>query len=130
MRNVVELNRHFTVAAEQLTKPSGQSLARWLVLGEVRDEPATVAAVAARLKLARQSVQRVADVLAQAGLCAYEDNPHHRRAKLLRLLPAGREALAEIDARQREWADGLSARVGEDALRAANAALATVLARL
>src|SRR3982751_5517025 len=45
----------------------------------------TVARVARLLGLARQSVQRVADLLAREGLTSYEDNPDHLRAKLIRL---------------------------------------------
>lgn len=33
--------------------------------------------------ITRQSVQRVADVLVEAGLAEYRPNPAHRRAKLL-----------------------------------------------
>ncbi|HEX8769450.1 MAG TPA: helix-turn-helix domain-containing protein, partial [Acidimicrobiales bacterium] len=82
---VVELTRYFTAAAEQLAKPAGQTLARWLVLAACKDAPATVADVARELRLARQSVQRVADVLEREALCVYQDNPRHRRAKLLAL---------------------------------------------
>jgi DNA-binding MarR family transcriptional regulator len=35
----------------------------------------------------------MADVLVRDGFAAYEDNPVHRRARLLRLTPAGRDAL-------------------------------------
>ena len=40
--------------------------------------------------LARQSVQRVADVLVEERFCSYEENPGHRRAQLLRITPRGR----------------------------------------
>ena len=73
-----------------------------------------------RLRLARQSVQRVADVLADDGLVAYEDNPRHRRAKLARLTPEGNRLLARIDAGQRAWANRHGAEVGRpDAEQAA-----------
>ncbi|HEX8051361.1 MAG TPA: MarR family transcriptional regulator [Thermoleophilaceae bacterium] len=124
---VVELNRRLTAAAETLTRPAGQTLARWLVLAECRDEPATVADIARRLKLARQSVQRVADLLVDDGLCAYRDNPRHRRAKLLALTARGRATLGRIEAAQRDWADEVGGRVGERELRAAQKSLAAVL---
>jgi DNA-binding MarR family transcriptional regulator len=124
---IIRLNRRFTAAAETLTRPAGQTLARWLVLGECKESPATVSDIARRLYLARQSVQRVADVLEHDGLCAYRDNPRHRRAKLLELTPAGRSALARIEAAQREWSDALGARIGERVLRQAHAALEPVV---
>jgi DNA-binding MarR family transcriptional regulator len=124
---VIELTRHFTVAGERLAEPVGQTLARWLVLAECKDAPATVAEIARRLRLARQSVQRVADVLAGQGLCSYKDNPRHRRAKLLALTPKGRKTLARIEDAQREWSNALGERIGEGTLRAAGLALAPVL---
>jgi DNA-binding MarR family transcriptional regulator len=124
---IIRLNRHFTTAAEALTKPAGQTLARWLVLKECGDSPATVSDIARRLHLARQSVQRLADVLDRDGLCAYRDNPRHRRAKLLELTPAGRRALTQIQAAQRQWSHALGTRIGEGVLRQAHAALAPVV---
>src|SRR5215208_1586240 len=87
---VVRLIRDFTAAGEALARPAGQTLARWLVLEAVQDAPATVAQIARTLQLARQGVQRLADLLVRDGLAAYQDNPAHRRAKLLRITPQGR----------------------------------------
>lgn len=42
--------------------------------------------------ITRQSVQRIADLLVERGLAAYEPNPAHRRAKLLAPTEAGRAA--------------------------------------
>ena len=66
--------------------------------------------------LARQSVQRVADLLVDDGLAAYEDNPNHRRAKLLGITPAGTTALKTIRHAQRVWADQLGEEVSEEIL--------------
>jgi DNA-binding MarR family transcriptional regulator len=124
---VIALTRRFTTAGEALAKPAGQTLARWLVLEAVQDAPATVAQVARGLHLARQGVQRLADLLVRDGLAAYEDNPAHRRAKLLRLEPSGRSALGTIQAAQRAWADALGAELGEADLRQASVVLDRVL---
>ena len=102
---VVRLIRDFTAAGEALAKPGGQTLARWLVLEAVQDQPATVAQIARQWHLARQGVQRLADLLVRDGLAVYEPNPAHRRAKLLRLTPQGRSALHTVQAAQRSWAD-------------------------
>ena len=124
---VIRLTRRFTAAGEALAKPAGQTLARWVVLAGCKDSPASVSDIARRLELARQSVQRVADLLVREGQCAYLDNPHHQRAKLLALTGSGRATLATIEAAQRKWADVLGERIGEDVLREASADLATIL---
>jgi DNA-binding MarR family transcriptional regulator len=124
---VVRLIRDLTSAGEALARPAGQTLARWLVLEAVQDAPATVAQIARTLHLARQSVQRVADVLEREGFAAYQENPAHRRAKLLGLTPPGRAALRAIQAAQRAWADALGAEIGEADLRRASLTLDRVL---
>ena len=124
---VVRLIRDFTVVGEALARPAGQTLARWLVLEAVQDQPATVAQIARQMHLARQGVQRLADVLVRDGLAVYEPNPAHRRAKLLRLTPPGRSVLRTIQAAQRTWADALAAELGEADLRRAGAVLDRVL---
>jgi DNA-binding MarR family transcriptional regulator len=67
-----------------LGRLGGQALARWVILDAIENRPATVAQIARRRGIARQAVQRVADLLVGDGLAAYEPNPSHRRAKLLR----------------------------------------------
>jgi DNA-binding MarR family transcriptional regulator len=120
---VIGLTRRFTVVGEALAKPAGQTLARWLVLDAVDSAPATVAQVARTLHLARQSVQRLADVLARDGFAVYQDNPAHRRAKLLRITPRGRAALRRIQTAQVAWADALGAEIGEEELQRASVVL-------
>ncbi len=96
-------------------------------MAAVEDAPSTVAQIARAWGLARQSVQRVADVLVKEGFALYEENPGHRRAQLVRLTPQGRSALRRIQAAQRVWADALGTEIGEADLRKANVALARVL---
>jgi len=124
---VVRLIRLFTAEGEALARPAGQTLARWLVLEAVEDGPATVAQIARTMALTRQSVQRVADLLERDGLAVYEENPRHRRAKLVRLTPQGRRVLGTIQAAQRVWADALGAEIGEADLRRASVVLDRVL---
>ena len=87
-----------------------------------------MADIARTLTLARQSVQRVADVLAEQGIVEFVDNPRHRRAKLVSMTPAGRAALAAIQSRQRGWADAIGAELGEAQLSRLTALLDKVLA--
>ena len=127
---IFQLNGRLGAAGDALAKPAGQSTARWQVLASIQGQPRTVADIARALELARQSVQRTADLLADEGLAAYEDNPGHRRAKLLRLTPAGESTLATIQAEQRVWADRLGAKVGKADLERAAAILDRVSAAL
>ena len=124
---VLRVGGYLAAAGDELARPAGQTSARWQVLASIEAEPTTVAQIARTLGLARQSVQRIADALTEDGLTAYEDNPAHRRAKLLRLMPDGRTALHAIQAAQRPWADALGARIGEGELRRASQVLEQVL---
>ncbi len=108
---------------EDLAKLGGQTLARWVVLDAAEDAPVTVAQIARLRGIARQSVQRVADLLVRDGLAVYEDNPDHRRAKLLRPTARGRRALGKISVAQKAWADALGAEIGVTDLRTASAIL-------
>ena len=124
---VIRLNGRFTVAGEALARPAGQTLARWLVLEAVQERPATVAQIARTMRLARQSVQRLADVLVRDGFAAYEENPAHRRARLVGHPPVGGAALNPPPAALRCWPDALGAELGEAELRAAGVFLDRVL---
>lgn len=124
---VLRLSALLTTAGDELSRPAGQTSARWQVLAVIEHGPAPVAQVARVLGLARQSVQRIADVLVAEGLAAYEDNPEHRRAKLLRLTDPGRSALTMIQAAQRSWADAIGAGLGEERLHAASEVLAAAM---
>jgi DNA-binding MarR family transcriptional regulator len=117
---VIQLHAHFSRAGETIAKTAGQTLARWLVLESVATRPETVAHIARGMGLTRQSVQRVADLLAHDGLTAYEDNPEHERSKLVRLTPRGQRALSTIQAAQRAWANRVAAEVGKADLRHAS----------
>jgi DNA-binding MarR family transcriptional regulator len=127
---VFQLDGLFSAAGDALARPAGQTSARWQVMAAIEDGPATVAQIARRLHLTRQSVQRVADLLETDGVAAYEDNPGHRRAKLLRLTGKGTAALTAIQAAQREWANSLGAEIGERDLRQASKVLGRVLESL
>src|SRR5262245_4684939 len=112
---------------DALARPAGQTTARWQVLAAVEDVPRSVAEIARALNLARQSVQRVADALEEAGLVRYADNPRHRRARLVVPTDAGLDRLRRIQAEQRPWADRLGARVGTRDLVSANRLLDRIL---
>ena len=118
---VVRLSALFAAKGEALARPSGQTLARWVALNAAAEAPATVAEISRRFGFARQSVQRVADLLVEDGLAVYQDNPRHQRAKLLVPTHRGRVVLRAINTRQKAWADALGASIGEAELQRASA---------
>ena len=114
---VFRVNGDLLVAGNRITKPLGQTSARWQVLGTLRNGPLTVAAAAREMGLARQSVQRTADLLAAEGLVELVDNPAHKRAKLVSLTGRGQDLLAQISARQVAWTNSLSEAMNFDERR-------------
>ena len=124
------LNGLFLEAAEQIARPVGLTAAWWQVLGAVLDEPRSVAGIAREMGLARQSVQRVADLLEKRGVAEYRPNPAHQRAKLVAPTPAGRSAIRALGTAQHEWADRVSAVVGADDLRRALGVVDQLIATL
>ena len=117
---VIRLEAYFSRAGETIAAAGGQTLARWLVLETVSEVPATVAQIARGLGYTRQSVQRVADLLAQDGLTQYAVNPAHQRSQLVRITPLGRKSLSSIQRAQRIWADRIGSEIGEAQLRQAS----------
>jgi DNA-binding MarR family transcriptional regulator len=103
MRVNAALHRTLLAVGESIAGTAGQSHARSQCLQQIADEPRTVAAIAVRLAMTRQSVQRVADLLVDDGLAGYAANPHHRRAQLLRLTPGGRQALDRMTEEHHAW---------------------------
>ncbi|WP_329021615.1 MarR family winged helix-turn-helix transcriptional regulator [Streptomyces sp. NBC_00690] len=93
---IFRLNGQFLAASEELAAPAGLTAAWWQVLGAVLPEPLPVAGIARDMGITRQSVQRIADLLVERGLAAYETNPAHRRAKLLRPTDEGRAAVDRL----------------------------------
>jgi len=111
---VFRLNGQFITVSDGLARDAGLTAARWQVLGAVVREPQPVAGIARTMGITRQSVQRIADVLAEQGLAEYGPNPAHRRAKLLHATEAGREAIRKITPGHARLADHLLAELGPE----------------
>jgi DNA-binding MarR family transcriptional regulator len=103
MQENAALHRALLAVGEEIAGAAGLSHAWSQCLQQIGDEPRTVAAIAARLGMTRQSVQRVADLLVTDGLAGYAENPNHRRAQLLTLTGPGREALRLMREKHRDW---------------------------
>ncbi|MFD3538811.1 MarR family winged helix-turn-helix transcriptional regulator [Streptomyces sp. NPDC058662] len=113
---VFRLNGQFLALSEELARPAGLTAAWWQVLGAVLREPLPVAGIARSMGITRQSVQRVADLLAAKGLAEYVPNPAHRRAKLLRPTEAGLAAVSRITPGHAAAATRLADELGDAAL--------------
>jgi DNA-binding MarR family transcriptional regulator len=123
LMRVFPLNDRLSAAGEAIAAAGGQTLARWLVLEQIQDQPATVADIARAIGHARQGVQRLADVLVGSGAASYEDNPRHRRASLLRITTGGIASLRTIQHAQRAWADRIGTELGQADLEQASRVL-------
>src|SRR5690348_5743316 len=114
--DVYELAGELERCGEALARSVGQSGARWKVLSAASGGGQTVAQLGRRLGLARQSVQRVADVLEEDGLLRYEANPDHQRSPRVALTAQGEEALESLSAAAAKWEDPLAAQLGRGEL--------------
>lgn len=101
--------------SEALAARHGQTAARWHVLSAISEEPRTVPAIARRLGLTRQSVQRVVNELAAESLVMTGANPDHARSPLVEVTAAGRRVLDRLFEDSRSTREALLARVGLEA---------------
>src|SRR6202789_2763181 len=119
--SVFRLNGQLIDAGNRLVLDIGLTSAWWQVLGalDLSPVPLPVAHIARNMGLSRQSVQRVADLLAEKGMVRFEANPHHQRAKLVVLTSRGRAAVRDAEQRQRPWARELMTGLSVERISAA-----------
>lgn len=128
--DVFKLNGFFIKVADYLTKDSVLTSARWQVLGTVLHEQYTVAAIAKSMGLARQSVQRIADILVADGLAEYLPNPAHKRAKLLSCTEKGLDSIKEIRPKVIAWAEIVSELIGKEDIKDTERLINNLLSKL
>ena len=133
--NVFATNGRLVDSGNKLVRDIGLTTAWWQVLGALGYSPAPlpVAHSARNMGLPRQAVQRVVELLAERGFVAFEANPHHQRAKLVVLTPAGRGALAAAESAAAAVDRAALERIGAERVAVASAVLAElreVLARV
>ncbi|WP_050460674.1 MarR family winged helix-turn-helix transcriptional regulator [Herbaspirillum autotrophicum] len=117
---VMRLRGRILSAAREMNEERGlHSHSQGLILSAVvrAAEPPTVARIARSLGLTRQSVQRIANDLDAGGFIAFEDNPHHKRAKQLVPTAAGLKAHAGNAGVRGAWTSKLESVVGPDELK-------------
>ena len=114
--DVFELAGALRRDGEAIAKLAGQTQARWQVMWTAATGQLSVAMIARRLGLARQSVQRVADEIVAQGLASFEPNPDHQRSPLLILTSAGQAVLDAISDRSRQRNVRNATIIGEDGI--------------
>lgn len=102
---------------EALARRAGQTQARWQVMWIAATGGLTVPAIARRLGVTRQNVQRIAHELVADRLATLDENPDHRRSPLLQLTPRGREVLDEINQAAARRNIQTAAELGDDGTR-------------
>jgi DNA-binding MarR family transcriptional regulator len=118
-----QLNGRVLAAADEMSTAHGLTGARWQVMAALHLEARslTVARIARRMGLQRQSVQRLTDILVEQGLLAYHANPEHKRAKLVDFTPKGKAIFVEKT--EWRWADKLVSDFRQEELAAATLVL-------
>ena len=106
-------------AGDRLVAELGLTSARWQLLGTIvyaeRAQP--VSWIARDMGANRQNVQRIVNDLVKDGLLEFQPNPHHRRAQLVVLTEAGREAFDLAMNLQTPWINELAEGLDIDAIQ-------------
>lgn len=105
-----KLNGLLTQIGDVMCAEFGLTSARWKVLGALvagAGRPMTVPQIARSMGQTRQAVQRLANEMVEAGFLSWQDNPDHKRAKLLIITEQGQEVFKNLWERQVPWANEL-----------------------
>lgn len=129
---IFRLSGLLVAEGDSLTRDLGLTSARWKVLGAIAlaGRPLTVAQIARRMGLTRQSVQRIVGELAGSGHVRLDANPDHQRSPLVNRTAKGEAAYAEIMRRHHDWADRVGTKMDAAALRHALQTLEELAERL
>jgi DNA-binding MarR family transcriptional regulator len=127
---IFQFNGRLLWAGDRLAKPLGLTSARWQVLGAIEERALPVAQIARNMGLARQNVQRLADVLQEEGFVAYTANPDHLRAKLVCLTDKGQRAMTQLTRSQALWANRVVSNAGAGQIQEALSLLKKLRSRL
>ena len=108
-----KLNGLLVAEGDQITKEHALSSARWKILGALAlsPHPMTVPQIANKMGQTRQSVQRLADAMQNDGFLDYQENPYHKRAKLVVISNKGEKIYKLLERKQIPWANSSSANI-------------------
>ena len=108
-----------SIEGDRLAKPQEISSARWKILGALSfsQTALTVSQIARSMGQSRQSVQRLVDVMSRDGLLNLDENPAHKRAKLVSMTPRGENVFQNMEDIQIPWANEKSANINAEDLK-------------
>lgn len=115
----IRFNALLAAGMDQLVAGLDLSNALWKVLRAVGLAPLPMAQIARYLGLTRQSVRRSANVLVDKGLVEFQDNPDHRRAKLVAMTKEGRGVLEHAERLQTDWSNSIASGLSSEELMTA-----------
>lgn len=103
---VFKLGGFLVSEGDQMGSEYGITSARWKILGalSLASEPQTVPQIARSMGLTRQAVQRLVDAMHEDELLLFNENPGHKRAKLIGLSKLGKSVFSKLDEKQSRWA--------------------------
>jgi DNA-binding MarR family transcriptional regulator len=117
VHEIFRFNGQLLAAGDKLTKELNLSGTLWQVLEEIGETPLPVAQIARNVWLTRQSVRRTAMVLEDRGFVQFEENPNHRRAKLVVLTQQGRDVLDLVTRMEVGWSNDVGKDTGAAKLK-------------
>ena len=118
LQEATSLSRFYELRREAVARLEKQSRARWEVLLALGTGH-TVPQIARRMGMARQSVQRIVDLLAEARLVRFEANPDHRRSPILRPTEEGVRVRDRLERQLRGWSEKVEELVDSEELETA-----------
>lgn len=129
---VFRLNGQLIATADKLVSKFGLTGARWQVMGALvqADGREKVPRLAKNMGLTRQSVQQVINEMVGDDLLCFQDNPHHRRSKLVTMSAKGEKAFAAALEIQLPWVKALSRGISKKRLVDAKLVLEALRNRL
>lgn len=127
VEETVALFHRFTAVAQDL-HGQGELTAgkRGVLRGLDRGGPQTVPQMARARPVSRQYIQTLVNLLAAEGHVEFQDNPAHKRSRLVRLTPKGKEFLEAMYHKEAALLAKLDLPVGERDLQSAAVVLKQV----
>lgn len=129
LKETLSLARVYQRGRREISRSEKQSRPRWEVL-VAAGSGATVAQMARKMGAARQSVQPVADALAEAGLVRFEPNPNHRRSPMVRVTEEGARLRERLERKHRGWEQSVEGLVEPEDLETALVVLQAIRSTL
>lgn len=95
-------------AGDKLTRELGLTSSLWQVMGSIAENPLSMAQIARNMGLTRQGIRRSINILIEKGLVQFEENPDHKRAKLVVPTDEGLQVLDQLENIQVSWSNSVS----------------------